>query len=264
VNTLPHVTWCTTGPLAFLPLHAAGSYGASAQSSHAKAYNYFVSSYSPSISALIKSEDTDSYAFNGITAVSLRSTADKSLGLLPGTVQEVENIKNHFDANNFTWLNEEKSTRMSVLGKMRESSWLHLACHGVQRRDNPMDSAFILHDGALTLRTTSQENLPNARLAFLSACQTATGDEKLASEAAHLAAGMLMIGYHSVVGTMWSIRDQDAPNVAEEFYKYLVAGGMKTDKGQAAYALHKAIGQLRDTVGMDKFAWWVPFVHLGI
>src|ERR1700733_6751721 len=41
--------------------------------------------------------------------------------------------------------------------------------------------------------------------------QTAKGDSKLPEEAIHLAAGMLMVRYGSVVGTMWSIRDDDAP-----------------------------------------------------
>ncbi|KAI0082963.1 hypothetical protein BDY19DRAFT_981531, partial [Irpex rosettiformis] len=54
-------------------------------------------------------------------------------------------------------------------------------------------------------------HLPNADLAVLSACQTATGDEKLSEEAVHLAAGMLNIGYKSVIGTMWSISDYIAP-----------------------------------------------------
>ena len=46
---------------------------------------------------------------------------------------------------------------------------------------------------------------PNAELAFLSACQTAAGDEKTPEESAHLAAGMLAVGFKGVVATMWSI-----------------------------------------------------------
>jgi CHAT domain-containing protein len=40
----------------------------------------------------------------------------------------------------------------------------------------------------LTLERIIQLNLPHADLAFLSACQTATGDKKLEEEAVHLAA----------------------------------------------------------------------------
>ena len=91
-----------------------------------------------------------------------------------------------------------------------------------------------------------KQSFSHAELAFLSACQTAKGDSELPEEAIHLAAGMLMAGYGSVVGTMWSIRDDDAPIVAEKFYTYLIgeAGG---DSTKAAYALHNAVGHLRDS-----------------
>jgi len=74
---------------------------------------------------------------------------------------------------------------------------------------------------------------------------------------------MLMAGYGSVVGTMWSIRDNDAPIIAERFYKYLIeeAGG---DSSKAAYALHDAVAHLRSLRGENEFGCWVPFIHLGI
>jgi CHAT domain-containing protein len=202
--------------------------------------------------------------FHGLTAISQPSTADDCFSRLPGTVDEVKMIKDLFLDKDFAWLNDKESTKKTVLRAMNQSSWLHLACHGVQRRDDPMESAFLLYDGALDLHTVSQQQLPNAQLAFLSACQTATGDEKLPNEAAHLAAGMLMIGYHSVIGTMWSIKDQDAPLVAQEFYSYLLSRDMKTSQGEAAYALHEAVGKLREKVGVNDFLRWVPFIHLGI
>jgi len=66
--------------------------------------------------------------------------------------------------------------------------------------------------------------LPEAEFAFLSACQTAAGDEKLLEETVHLAAGMLVAGYQSVVVTMWSIKDNDAPMIADEVYSKLFSG----------------------------------------
>ncbi|KAG8717636.1 hypothetical protein FRC09_013966 [Ceratobasidium sp. 395] len=48
LEDLPHITWCTTGPLSFLPLHAAGDY-----SHPSTALPYLaVSSYTPTIGAL--------------------------------------------------------------------------------------------------------------------------------------------------------------------------------------------------------------------
>jgi CHAT domain-containing protein len=45
----------------------------------------------------------------------------------------------------------------------------------------------------------------NMGLAFLSACETARGDEKIPDEALHLAATPLSAGYRSVVATMWYV-----------------------------------------------------------
>jgi CHAT domain-containing protein len=44
-------------------------------------------------------------------------------------------------------------------------------------------------------------------LAFLSACETATGDREIPddSEALHLAATLLIAGFQSVVATMWYV-----------------------------------------------------------
>jgi len=146
---------------------------------------------------------------------------------------------------------------------MAECSWIHLACHGIQDAVNPTDSAFVLIDNQLTLKEIMKQSFSHTEFAFLSACQTATGDSKLPEEAIHLAAGMLIAGYSSVVATMWSIQDDDAPIVAEKFYKYLMenAGG---DSGRAAYALHEAVAHLAEIRGEDKFMRWAPFIHLGI
>ncbi|KAI0083006.1 hypothetical protein BDY19DRAFT_910921, partial [Irpex rosettiformis] len=55
-TTLPHITWCPTGPLAFLPLHAAGIYPKH-ESTHTHSptiMDVAVSSYTPTLEALLK------------------------------------------------------------------------------------------------------------------------------------------------------------------------------------------------------------------
>ncbi|KAG8796567.1 hypothetical protein FRC12_019074 [Ceratobasidium sp. 428] len=105
--------------------------------------------------------------------------------------------------------------------------------------------------------------IANAHLAFLSACQTATGDMVLSDEAIHLAAGMLMAGYRTVIATMWPIGDQDASIVAEKFYEYMLKDGIPDSK-KAARALHHAVGVLREQVGVAAYRRWAPFIHMGI
>ncbi|KAK0502203.1 hypothetical protein EDD18DRAFT_683723 [Armillaria luteobubalina] len=91
------------------------------------------------------------------------------------------------------------------------------------------------------------------------------GDESLSEESVHLAAGMLMAGYQSVIATLWSIRDADAPLVADEVYSQLFSDG-EPDSGNATVALHHAVQSLRKRVedDPDSFVRWVPFIHVGV
>lgn len=183
------------------------------------------------------------------------------LSALPCTKVEIETIQHLCnDHLSLYWLNDKDATRDAVLNSMRSSNWIHLACHGTQ---NGTESAFHLADGQLTLQDIMKNSLPRAEFAVLSACQTAMGDETLPEEAIHLAAGMLMAGYRSVVATMWSIDDDDGPIIAKGLYEYLMNDG-GGDSTKAAYALHHAVGKLREKVGERNFAQWVPFIHLGI
>jgi CHAT domain-containing protein len=208
---------------------------------------------------------------------------------LPGTVAEVIKIQERFHSHKqiFTWLNAEQATIGAVTEVMESHNWIHLACHGIQDQAEPTKSAFALYDGRLDLETISSRTIFDSSdstspmvlsldqgkknkqksLAFLSACQTATGSEQLPEEAVHIAAGMLMAGYTTVLATMWSISDKYAPMVAEDIYRRLMAEDescLRTHEGQAAYALHYAIGRLREVVGESNFMTWVPFIHLGV
>ncbi|PPQ90735.1 LOW QUALITY PROTEIN: hypothetical protein CVT25_010172 [Psilocybe cyanescens] len=54
-SNLPHIWWCATGPLTFLPIHAAGIYTSTASPGvYNKLSDFAVSSYIPIISFLVK------------------------------------------------------------------------------------------------------------------------------------------------------------------------------------------------------------------
>ena len=95
------------------------------------------------------------------------------------------------------------ATKQDVLDNLPDASILHLACHGYQDPISPLDSGFIMKDEMLSVSSLMSMKLPNAFLAFLSACETAKGDEKQPDQAIHLAATMLYAGFKSVIGTMW-------------------------------------------------------------
>ncbi|KAA1474124.1 hypothetical protein DENSPDRAFT_314359 [Dentipellis sp. KUC8613] len=258
-STPPRIWWCATGPVAFLPLHAAGLYDTSTAAPGSKVFDYVTSSYTPTLTALLN--DLSKQEFRGLLAVSQPSTPGQKA--LPETVNEVRAIEKRIGCFSLEWLNGPQATVSSVLNGMAEHSWIHLACHAVQRVDQSTKSAFCLDHGQLELSQIITKSLPFAELAFLSACQTASGDEKLSEEAVHLAAGMLLAGYQSVIATMWSIRDSDAPLVADSVYSRLLAD-TRPNSAASAYALHCAVEKLRRTVGEQSFVAWVPFIHVGL
>lgn len=152
-----------------------------------------------------------------------------------------------------------------VLEGMAKSSWCHLACHGVQHPKDPTKSAFLLQDGRLELTTIMAKSFPFAKMAFLSACQTATGDDQRPEEAIHLAAGTLMAGYRSVFATMWSIGDKKGHFVADKVYSHLMQDREHVDEDRSsAKALHLAVASLRKSGGEKDFVKWMPFIHMGV
>ena len=152
---------------------------------------------------------------------------------------------------------------------MKTSHWVHFACHGVQDNENPTQSCLSLAGighSKLTLSEIIKLDLKNAELAFLSACQTATGTQQLEEEAVHLAAGMLLAGYRGVIATMWTIDDDVAVEVADETYRRLFEE-YKGDSTRAAEALHFAVKKARENLeakGRSSLFTWIPFIHMGV
>jgi CHAT domain-containing protein len=182
---------------------------------------------------------------------------------IPNTEQELECIGRHLGEREHSVLYGREGTKQRVKEAMETSNWLHLACHGSQRQDEPTKSGLILEDGYLTLEEIIKLDLPNAEFAYLSACQTTTGEEKLSDEAVHIAGGMLLAGYRGVVATMWSIEDDLAPEIADEFYRRIMTDKGRPDNRKAAEALHHSVQKLRKERDIPLTSW-IPFVHMGI
>ncbi|KAH7325449.1 CHAT domain-containing protein [Rhizoctonia solani] len=214
----------------------------------------------PTINGLLASSPS-SEEFSGILTIGQASTP--GLSSLPGTKQELKSIARHAGSLRLTQLVDHSATPEAVLHAINTHSWVHFACHASQSYEDPTSSGFYLHNGTLDLNDITKQALGRKDLAFLSACQTATGALDLPEEAVHLAAGMIMAGYPTVIATMWSIGDSDAPLIAEHTYAEILMGG-KPNSSKACRALHRALGVLRDKVGERAFVSWVPYIHIGI
>ncbi|KAF6747409.1 CHAT domain-containing protein, partial [Ephemerocybe angulata] len=268
---LPRIWWCPTGPLSFLPIHAAGIYGNAESES---VLDYAVSSYTPTVAAITaRVRDGRSIETNASGLLMTSQPNAPGVSSIPGTTTEVQAIYN-LTEKPIARVKKLEGGDVSVakcLELMGTYSSVHFACHATQDAADPLKSRFLFHDGSLELATILKRDLKNADLAFLSACQTSTGEEKLSDEAVHLAAGMLAAGYRRVVATMWSIKDQHAPAVATDFYEYLLehadpASSDGFDGTNSAHALHHAIQQLRLRLSDNSdeaLLAWIPYVHFG-
>ncbi|KAF9527419.1 CHAT domain-containing protein [Crepidotus variabilis] len=261
-NTCRRIWWCATGPLAFLPLHAAGIY----QKNGPCLADYAISSYIPTVSTLIEKISKNVKYSNRLLLIAQADAPD--LPPIPATSEEVAAVAGCVRAagGGVMALEGSEATIGAVKSNLSSCSSIHLACHGIQEVGEPLKSGFELRDGRLDLSELIRQYNPHSDLAFLSACQTGVGDEKLPEEMVHLAAGMLAAGYRSVVATSWSIKDAYGPEVALDFYAHLTGGGTGFDGSRSALALHCAVQKLRQKVRDSEsgLLTWVPYVHFGV
>ncbi|KAF8209992.1 CHAT domain-containing protein [Mycena galopus ATCC 62051] len=262
-DNLSRIWWCPTGPLRSLPIHAAGIYGKD-DNFGSKLSDFVTSSYTPSLAALIEGSRPKSQPQEHLQLLAVAQPSAIGQNPIPGTKKEITQIQRCARGKiPVLTLVEHEATIERVEEGMRKFAWVHFACHGVQDRCNPTGSALLLAGSArLTLEKIIQFSLSHADFAFLSACQTATGDKELQEESVHLAAGMLLAGYRGVIATMWAIMDDDAPQVACDVYDHLFQIS-PPDPTRAAEALHLAIQKLRSREKRS-FVDWVPFIHVGV
>ncbi|KAJ7774138.1 CHAT domain-containing protein [Mycena maculata] len=262
--------WCPVGPISFLPIHAAGIYN---KHNTDCVSDYVISSYTPTLAALLD-PPTHSDAQFKMTAV---IQPESKFSPLPGTRTELKRIRERVPEQWLTALGDTiPATKATALAHLQESSIVHFACHGIQDPINPLDSGLLLTDGLLKVSKimrgldVSEGIRKSMALAFLSACETAKGDEQVPDEAMHLAATLLFAGFRGVVATMWSMNDLDGPKIADTFYEHLFRNCDPTanppvipDLTEGAHALHLAVAKLREEPEIP-FMRWVPFVHYGL
>ena len=237
--------------------------------------DYVVSSYTPTVSALTQRVQIQESRLIDDSVSGLFLTSQPNAprtAPIPGTSEEFRLIYDSAKKRGTRVLKVEGNdlTVDACLDHLEKFSSVHFACHGYQNPEESLKSRLYFHTGTLDLAAILRKDLKNADLAFLSACETSTGEETLADEAVHLAAGMLAAGYRRVVATMWSISDRHAPEVSKDFYEFLWAhrdkdSGTKFDGRLSAYALHHAIRNLRDNLDNTELSLltWIPYVHFG-
>ncbi|MFI6504798.1 CHAT domain-containing protein [Nonomuraea typhae] len=235
------VWWIGTGPLALLPLHAAGHH---TDGSGRTVLDRVVSSTTPTVRALAHARAAAAQPAEGGTLVVADSRAPRAAELVEPVLAAFPEALSLCD--------EPPAT---VLEHLATAARAHFACHGHLDPASPSRSRLQIGPrGDLRLTAVTGLRLRGARLAYLSACGTAEPHGGLADEAIHLAAAFHLAGYANVVATLWPIYSIPAVEVAKVFY---------ADAAHPAEALHRAVLALRaDLPGLP--ALWAPFIHSGV
>lgn len=170
-----------------------------------------VSSYAPTLAAICNARrNFQAIPRHGSRAllVAIPNTNVGNKPPLPHATAELEEIRQIIPRQHILQLPQTPDPNMvtqTLIDALPAASILHFAGHGQQNIKQPMNSGFLMQDGVLTLATLMGLKLPNAFLAFLSACESAKGDPDEPDQVSHLAAAMLFTGFRSVVATMWSV-----------------------------------------------------------
>ncbi|KAF9064599.1 CHAT domain-containing protein [Rhodocollybia butyracea] len=260
------IWWCPGGKLSQFPIHAAGPY----KDGEKNLYDYFISSYTSTLSSLIaarqsQSNSTQESASVQTSASMPESATGKVLAIgqstsLPKVDDELRVLEEIF-AEKATILKNDKADPQSVLAKLPVHPWAHFSCHGARGTpQEPLSSYFELHGAQLSLLEILETRLSNAELAFLAACHSAAGEPETPDEALSLAVTLQFCGFPRVIGTLWEMTDDDGPPLVEKFYGHILQNGIE----DSAVALNLAVKSLQHNVEGAHPRRWATFIHIGV
>lgn len=246
---LPRILWIPTGVLSIYPLHAAGRHF---KGSSNTVIDRAMSSYSPSIRAIIRSRRraTLSAVPSGIeraVLVSMETTPESSS--LPSAGREVQVLRDICKSKGFETI-EPRSIKEDVVSQLPHCKIFHFAGHGSTNERDASQSSLLLEDWQKTPLTVStlldidiQQYSPF--LAYLSACGTGQiGHEKYLNESIHLISAFQLAGFRHVIGTLWEVGDEISVDIARTVYEGIQRGAQADES--ICRGLHKATLEQRD------------------
>ncbi|WP_445628668.1 CHAT domain-containing protein [Nostoc sp. DSM 114167] len=139
---------------------------------------------------------------------------------------------------------------------------LHLATHG--QFSSSVENTFILaNDGPINvtqfdslLRRRDQTRSEALEMLVLSACQTATGDNRATLG---LAGASVKAGARSTLASLWHISDKSTAILIGEFYRELV----KNEVTKAEALRRAQVKLLKDYPNYSRPGYWAPYVLVG-
>lgn len=247
-SELPRMWWCPTGPLAYFPLHMAGSH------EEAHAFDLVLSSYTPTINALGRARPWRPGPDSRPLVVAMPRTPGAPD--LPAAEHEAALLASLFP--DVRLLRGRAAEHERVKTTIADHDIVHIACHTVHDPGRRGEGHLLLHDGRLSFADIAAARTGRAGLAFLSACGTARSRFDLPDESLNLATAFQLAGFSQLVGSLWPVTDRASTHLVEGFYEHMTTH----DDATVAHSLHHAVSRLR-TRYPDRPSLWAPHVHIG-
>ena len=239
---------------------------------------YLVEQYAIAIAPSLQQTEVGSQTFDR-RALVLGLSQDpvvngRGLGALPAVKREVEDVVSLLPGSEL--LLNEKLTQQNLRQTLTESSYpvIHVATHG-QFGTDPQDTFLVMGDkepepakaperlenrllrlgelDTLVREGSSQEEL--LEMIVLSACQTASGDER---STLGLAGVTIRAGAKSALASLWAISDEATADLITHFYQGWQSGLSKVEALRFAQ---------REIIASSRYprhpAYWSAFVLVG-
>jgi CHAT domain-containing protein len=175
------------------------------------------------------------------------------LGPLPYARREGKAAVRHLDSGSLLRLGDEASEGFFKSADLKRFAVLHFATHAVLDEDHPDRSGVLLtaapasEDGILQLREIVPLDL-EGRVVVLSSCRSASGTVLRGEGVLGLARAFFQAGAHTVVASLWPLRDDDGAALFDRFYEHL-------GQGESVAAALRAAQRERAEEGAPAYAW---------
>ena len=176
----------------------------------------------------------DDYTLAGISEIAKLEVdttgGNRGMGKLRHSIEEVTKIKEII--GNGSLYTRTGATKDVFIQKAPSANILHLAMHGFETSDSPLNAGLIFTrkkgdaDFMLKAADLYAMSIP-AEMTVLSACNTATGVVQKGEGVRSLARAFKYAGCNSLVASLWSISDHTTKKIMIEFYTHLKNGDTK-------------------------------------
>ncbi|HEX6085167.1 MAG TPA: CHAT domain-containing protein, partial [Thermoanaerobaculia bacterium] len=194
----------------------------------------------------------------------MRVRRDASLAPLPHTETEIRNIAAMYGPRNSSVHVRGDAREEVVKAEAGRYDVLHFATHGVLDDQNALYSRLVFsppsssrEDGLLEAREIMRLDL-NARLAVLSACETARGRVGAGEGIIGLSWALFVAGVPTTVVSQWSVDSSSTTELMIELHRNLRVPGRST-----AEAMRLAALATRKNPAYRHPFYWAPFVVVG-